>query len=165
LLDTVHSADGADVKLTADELSTACAGIRHQARLDHDGLSVAFVKLFIEAAPMEAVAFFQTLMTSTKAMSAVELHGCCYGKESSLVDAFSIRAIIPLPVVLQIADAVFANRVHSIVDSRLPLAPGCWVGARPYMQIWDIAHCLHFVIEKGLDLHSAEGIVQADIEQ
>jgi hypothetical protein len=140
LLDYLYSAEGANVNLTAGELSSACAAIRHRRRLDYYGLSVAFVRLFIEAAPMEAVAFFQILVTSTKIMSAIELHGRCYGKESSLVDASSIRAIIPLPAVLQIADAVFASRVHSIVGSSLPLAPGCWVGPRPYTQILDIAH-------------------------
>jgi hypothetical protein len=109
--------------------------------------------LFIEAAPEVAVAFVQHLLDSTSAMTDVELHGHCYGKNSSLAEASEIRAIIPLPCVLQIADALFAKRLHDFIDEKLPLAPGCWVGARPYTQILDIANGLHLVVEKGLDLH------------
>jgi hypothetical protein len=128
-LDYAWSAEAGHLNITACELSSACAVVKHQGRLDHYGLSVALLKLFINAAPVAAVAFFQALLANTTAMSAIELHGRCYGKESSLVDASQIRAIIPLPCVLQVADVLLANRVHSIVDKTLPLAPGCWVGA------------------------------------
>ena len=74
------------------------------------------------------------------------------------------RAILRLPVLLQIVDARLATYLHRRLDSLLPPVPGCFVAARPGTQALEVVHGLHLMIEKGLDAKSKAAIAQADIQ-
>ena len=53
--------------------------------------------------------------------------------------------------------------MNAFIDGCLPPTLGCWVGARPGTQALEIAHSLHLVVEKGLDMKSKASIAQMDI--
>jgi hypothetical protein len=71
---------------------------------------------------------------------------------------------LPLPAVLQIIDSALARYLNTNLDLVFPAIPGTWVGARPGTQALDIAHGLHLVIEKGLDMRSRAALGQEDIQ-
>ena len=93
-------------------------------------------------------------------MSWYCINGKLFGKRSATSPAADLRAILPLSAILQIIDAALAAFTNQFVDEIMPPVKGCWVGARPGTQALEIAHGLHFVIEKGLDLKSKAAIAQ-----
>ena len=74
------------------------------------------------------------------------------------------RAIMPLPVLLQLVDVAAACRSPTIIVRALPQQSGCFVGARPNTQALDIAHSLQLVVEKGLDNGSRAALAQSGVQ-
>lgn len=141
----------------------ACNQIKHRTKLDHYGMCVDSIRLFVSECPQAAVAFFEMLLSSSPIMSTIEVNAKLFGNESPRTPASKLRAILPLPAVLQVADALLANLLLPCIDSVLPVPAGSFIGARKHTQPLDIAHELHLVIEKSLDVHSVGGIAQQDI--
>ena len=75
-----------------------------------------------------------------------------------------MRAILPLPALLQIMDAALAKQVNVFINEVLPPCLGCWVGARPGTKALEIAHSLQSVIEKGMDMKSQSAVAQEDVQ-
>ena len=98
-------------------------------------------------------------------MSEIVVSGRAFGKESSVTPATALRAILPLPAVMQVLDVLLPAAVEDHVSRVLPAVPECFVGARPRTQCLDIAHGLQTVIEKGLDNFGGAAVAQADIEK
>ena len=55
--------------------------------------------------------------------------------------------------------------VSSYFATILPKVPECFVGARRFTQVLDVAHGIQSVIEKGLDDFGAAACAQCDIQQ
>ena len=96
-------------------------------------------------------------------MSSFQIDGRLFGKESSTTAAANLRAILPLPAVLQIVDAALSHYLLSRLDSHFLPQPGCWAGARPGTQALDIARSLNLTLEEGMDCKSEAAIAQEDI--
>ena len=74
--------------------------------------------------------------------ASIVIEGRLYGKESSVSSASQLRAILPLPAIMQVVDVLLPELLASNVDQAGPSIPGCFVGARPGTQPLDIAHGL-----------------------
>jgi hypothetical protein len=117
------------------------------------------------AQPRLVANFLPLMVSSTAMMSSVVVKGRVFGKESSKAPATSIRAILPLPAVMQILDVLIPSALEVHVRRLLPSVPECFVGAVSGTQCLDVAHGLQSVIEKGLDNFSAAAVAQSDIEK
>ena len=98
-------------------------------------------------------------------MSEIKVVGSVFGKEASVTPTSKLRALMPMPAVMQVIDVVIASKINDFVDATLPTHSGAWIGAVPRTQPLDITHGLQSVIEKSLDDHSRGCIAQADIEK
>lgn len=86
------------------------------------------------------------------------------GKTSCTPQVDQLRAVLPMPALMQIADVILSSRSNTFTD-RVLLTPGsCFVGARPRTQAAEIAQSLHLFIDRSLDDFSSGGIAQTDIE-
>ena len=146
-------------------LLNACRTLRKRTQVDHYGVSVDIILFFCVAHPIIAVDFFSKLLSSTRMFASIVIEGRLFGKESSVSSAAQLRAILPLPAIMQVVDVLLPELLASTVDQACPPIPGCFVGARPGTQALDIAHGLQAIIEKGLDDKSRSAVAQADIEK
>ena len=165
VLDFIFQAEAHPIRITWDMLFTACTKPAKRSKLDHYGVSVEVIRLLCTACPDTAAHFFESLLGSTPLMASISIQGRLYGKESCTTPPSQIRAILPLPAVLQVCDCILSSLLDPIIDTACPHVPGTFVGARPRTQVLDIAHGLHLVIEKALDGHSRGAIAQEDIEK
>ena len=147
------------------DLGAALAKIKNAGKIDHYGVSVAAISLLAFACPALVCGFLEAIISSSARMSEITVKGCVFGKESSVTPASSIRAIMPLPAVLQVLDALLPASFENLMNQALPTVPECFIGARPGTQCLDIAHGLQTIIEKGLDKFGAAAVAQADIEK
>ena len=109
--------------------------------------------------------FFESMISCTSYLCLVLVAGRAYGKKSPTTDADNLRAILPLPAVLQVLDVLLARLFTLYIDKALPPLDGTFVGARPLTQTFDISHGLQFVIEKYLHDKSQGGLAQMDVEK
>ena len=165
LTEFLQQNDGRGIKIEFAQLCAAFDKIQRWSKTDHYGVSVAAIKLIAYAKPALACSFLGNLIASSCLMSQIVVKGHLFGKESSVTSAASTRAILPLPSVMQVLDAVLLDAYENLLSVILPAVPGCFVGARPRTQCLDIAHGLQTVIEKGLDNFGAAAVAQADIEK
>ena len=73
------------------------------------------------------------------------------------------RALLPLPAVLVVADAIVALKMHGIITHACLPVPGVMFGARKGTQVLDIAHAAQLHLQKGGDGHGKAGLAQGDI--
>ena len=66
--------------------------------------------------------------------------GIVLGKESSSSNASSMRAIMPLPALLQIIDVLLPASLDDFLNKILPCPEGCYLGARKGIKCLDIVH-------------------------
>ena len=109
--------------------------------------------------------FLSTLVSSNSMMSSLSVRARVMGKESSLTPVNKTRAILSLPCILQILDTVLPLMAHQYFTTLLPSAPECFVAARPYTQVLDVAHGIQSVLEKGIDDFGSAAAAQCDIQQ
>ena len=127
------------------------------------GVSLALLRLWLDASPASAVDFFNELASSSPALAEWEVGGHVLGKHSSVTAAADTRAILPLPAVLMLVDTALSRRWNAWIDAQLPQPHGVHVGARPASQSLHIAHALHLVLERGLDSDNGTAVGQSDI--
>ena len=138
----IHQNDGRGIKIEFAQLCAVFDKIQRWSKTDHYGVSVAAIKLIAYAKPALACNFLGNLIASSRLMSQIVVKGQLFGKESSVTSAASTRAILPLPSVMQVLDAVLLDAYENLLSVILPAVPGCFVGARPRTQCLDIAHGL-----------------------
>ena len=96
-------------------------------------------------------------------METFQVHGKLFGKDSRYPSADKTRAILPLPAILSVIDAVIACKMHEII-SRICVPPrGVMFGARKGTQVLDVAHAVQLHLQRGGDNFGAGGFAQGDI--
>ena len=165
LMSRILHTDGGAVEVPCESLDAAFQRIRQKRRLDIYGTSVGALLLLWRACPLIFRCFIASFIASASMVSSLEVHGRVLGKESSVSPVSKLRAILPLPALLQVADALLPILLERHLTTVLPSAPGCLVAGRPFTQVLDITHGLQSVLEKGLDEFGAAAVAQCDIQQ
>lgn len=165
LMEQVVKTDGAELVVPSEGMLAAFRAIRRKRKLDNYGVSVGVLLLLWLAVPSLFMNFIVALITSVTMMSSIEVKGCVFGKESRIASVNKVRAILPLPALLQVVDALLPILFEQHLASLLPTPPGCLVGGRPFTQVLDISHGIQCVLEKGLDDFGAAAAAQSDIQQ
>jgi hypothetical protein len=140
IYDFVLQHEDQSTPLTPHELDAVFGFLPTQDKCDSHEISLKLLRLWLSAAPVSAVEFFNHIMSSTPAASQWEV--CChiFGKYASQTAASDTRAILPLPSGLSIVDAALSIRWNAWIDAHLPQPHGVHVGARPASQSLNIAH-------------------------
>ena len=97
-------------------------------------------------------------------MSCVHVQGKCLGKLAAVTEVKDVRAILPMPAFLQVADVLVSDRLHQCIDSFLPVPTGVMVSARPRTQGAEVSFALQLAVEKSLDNGSKGAIAQCDVQ-
>ena len=165
ILEHILACEGAAPEMSVQQVEQAFTQIKRRKRIDHYGVSVAFLAMLFSACPYLFVAALGCAMASAPQMAGLVIAGSVFGKEACATTANKTRTILPLPAVLQVVDALLPILLRDFLATQLPATPETFVGAQPKTQCLDIAHSLHLVIEKGIDMHGAGAIAQSDIQQ
>jgi len=147
------------------EIRSAFAKIKHKWRLDADGICVASWEFLFIAQPQQFCSFINRVASSTAQLSQLCIHGRGYGKISSKTKLQDVRAILPLPSLLQILDCVLADALTQGIETTTPQTACAFFGCRPGTQCLDVAWPIQVAIEKMLDSHSVGAVASADIKQ
>ena len=163
ILDFIRRAENFDLQLEWSLLVDALDCIKKPSNKDVFGVSILILRAFVFGNPEAAVAFFCNLLSSTAFMESFVVHGSVFGKESSGPTPAQTRAILPLPAVLAVADALVALKLHQLVDSVCIAPAGVMFGARKGTQVLDVALAAQLHLQRGGDNFGLAGLVQGDI--
>ena len=165
IMDRIRQADGHPIRISKGDVNEAFAAIRRKKVKDHYGACVGSLFLMWHACPTVLLEFLAELIADTAWISSLCVRGRVFGKECPTTPVDKTRAILPLPALLQLIDALLPRLVGTHFARILPQVPECFVGARPRTQVLDITHGIQSVIEKGLDDFGSAACVQCDIQQ
>ena len=163
ILDFVRSSETDVPCFDEIDVETCLAHSKAPYRLDRYGVCIELLRVAMEARPSDFVAWLQYVASSERMMSSLESPILCFGKLSRVTPATSVRALIPPCSLLKLLDAVLALLLHHRLSVLLPRLPGCFVGARKFIQPRDIGMGVNLLIEKGLDSKSEAACAQADV--
>ena len=163
LLNFITPHEGNPIPLTPCIVTEAFEKLAHRDRIDENGVSVSSLHMVFGARPACVLQMLLDLISSTNSMSQFDIRALVFGKASSKSPLEELRAILPLPALMQALDAVLLVYFSPIVDRIFPRLDGIFVGAQPHTQCLDISHGLQAVIEKGLDLEGMAAVGQQDI--
>ena len=85
-------------------------------------------------------------------MESFSIKGKVFGKDSKIPSSDKTRALLPLPAILVIADAIIACKIHDLVSKVCVPPAGVMFGAQKGTQVLDIAHAVQLHLQKGADL-------------
>ena len=146
-----------------DSLVQALDTISRSCVRDSYGVSVLIVRAFVFGNPDAAIELFSNLLKDRTFMESFTIAGRVHGKESSTPSADKTRAILPLPALLVVADALIAVKLHSFITECCPAPSGVMFGARKVTQVLDITHAAQLHLQKGGDNLGVAGLAQGDI--
>ena len=87
------------------------------------------------------------------------------GKGTRRPTLSQVRAIMPLPPLLQLLDYLLSSELHRWIDGHLPLPDGCFSGAVPGTQPTDMTHGCSLLLQKAEDDYGRGAIAQGDVEK
>ena len=96
-------------------------------------------------------------------MESFHIYGRLYGKTSTFWTASSTRALLPLPSVLVVVDAMAALKLHELTDRVCVPPRGIMFGARKGTQVLDVAHAAQLHLQKSGDSSGIGCLAQGDI--
>ena len=99
-----------------------------RTQVDVDVAQILRHGLLLLAAPQVTTSFFSHASASISIMSSLVVKGHTYGKESATSLATGIRAILPLPSVMQILDVVLPSSLEPYLSDLFPAVPDCFIG-------------------------------------
>ena len=162
-LDFIASTEGSDWHIDWSLMARALETIRRPSRRDSDGISVLILRIFVHGHAEAAEGLFTALFNDRYFMESFRIQGKIFGKESRTPEADKTRALLPLPAVLTVADAIIAIKLHDLIN-RICIPPaGVMFGAKKGTQVLDVAHAAQLHLQKGGDNFGEAGLAQGDI--
>ena len=141
----------------------AFSAIKMRNNLGSDGTCFAVWPVLFSAAPSEFVGYLNVHLCSPGLMSAWPVEAKLWGKKTSSPALEEIRAVLPLPPVLQVGDWLVARSLAEVVYREEPVAAENYEGGRRGTQPADIVAGLSLALEKSHDCGSPCAIAQADV--
>ena len=129
------------------DIKSALAKIKNKWRFDSEGLCVASWEFLFIAQPQQFCNFINSIAGSTAQVSQMCIHGRAYGKISSRTALHDVRAILPLPSLLQVLDCVLADALTQGIADTTPQTAQAFFGCRPGTQCLDVAWPIQVAIE------------------
>ena len=140
ILDFIAQTENSNFQISWETVVEGLECIHRVGIRDNFGISGLIIRAFAFGNPGAAVKLFQNLFTSRSFMESFIIAGRVHGKESKTPTADKTRAILPLPAILAVADAIVALKMHDIVNANCPAPIGVMFGARRGTQVLDVAH-------------------------
>ena len=162
-LDFIASTENSTWKVEWQLIERALDTIRTASNRDASGICVLIVRLFAYGHSEAAESLFSSLFNSRTFMQSFTVQGKVFGKESKFPAVDKTRALLPLPALLIVADAIVACKLHDLVDRICVPPPGVMFGARKGTQVLDVAHAAQLHLQKGGDNFGEAGLAQGDI--
>ena len=163
VLDLIGNVEGGSFQIGWDLIVRSLDSIAKTTSRDCAGVSVLIIRAFVFGCPEAAVAMFSNLFQNSEFIEGFTIEGAVYGKESKCPEPGKTRAILPLPAVLTVADAIVASVMHDLIDVCCPPPSGVMFGARKGIQVLDIAHAAQLHLQKGGDNYGIAGLAQGDV--
>ena len=163
IMDFINQSEDSGLVLDWSLIVRALDSIAKHRSRDSSGVSVLIIRIFAFACPSESVALFSNVLQQSAFMESFIVEGSVYGKDSKTPAKDKTRAILPLPAVLAVADAIVASIMNDFIDTTCIPPCGVMFGARKGTQVLDIAHAAQLHMQKGGDNHGEAGLAQGDV--
>ena len=150
-------------KATDVNIVDALDRIRLTNRVDGTGLTTSALYIIGQIAPWFITAAINALISSTTWLQNETIPGTVKGKKAHTVPMSKVRAILPMSSLVQIADAVVAERLNAMIDRMFQPVYGLYEGAVPGSQTLDIAHGVQLMFEKSGDDLGRGAAAESDI--
>ena len=163
ICDLVFAAEGLKLNFDSKDVGRAIDRIGDHQKLDAHGICVQALKFIHIVHPDRLLGQLRRCAADTTQINALKITGKAFGKLSSRTSAKNMRAILPLPSVLQVLDAIIARQLDAAISHAIQQAPENHIGARRGTQCLDILHPLQLMAEKCNDTGVDFTIGQMDI--
>ena len=131
------------------DLRRAFARVKCKSFFCSDQTCVHAWKVISEADPSLLVTYLSKMVCDPAMVAEHCVFAKLHGKQTSRPTLRQIRAILPLPPILQIVDWVVTDELHAWLDRHMPELPACFEGGRPGTQVSDVAAGVSLALEKG----------------
>ena len=150
-------------KVDAFAVLRALDKMKPSKRVDSSGVCTVALRVAAISRPDLVADAVNEVLASDTDLSSFEVRGSLKGKKSPTTWPADIRAILPLPALLEVADYVVAEALNGFLNESYQPPAGCYFGAVKGSQCADIATALQLCIEKGLDRNAKAAIADMDV--
>ena len=154
---------GLVAKFEHTDLERAFWNIKHKALKLHDGTCFEAWYQLALAAPSEFLAMINTFVCSPEQVSTFVVRAKLSGKGTPNPKPAEIRAILPLPALMQIADWLVADAMATQLNESMAVPDYCYCGGGRGTQVCDIIAAISIALQKSSDSGCPCAVAQADI--
>lgn len=147
---------------TGADLTRELDAFKRPLKFDIHGVCVEAVRAMVTVR-QEPMAQWLNHQITTGAVFEGPLRATWLGKGTHEPEPSEVRAIVPMPVMIGLVDALLAHTIHVFLDG-IQLPDQVLVAGRKGVQLLDIVMSAQLVIEKGLDARSQGAVAQSDIK-
>lgn len=159
----LSSSHGSVPMFSPDEIEAAWPRLARRTLCDDASTCVDHLRALSQARPQAFAVWLGSAAGSETFWRSLTISGRVYGKTQSWPTLGQLRAILPMPPVMQLLEVILARRLQTFISEALPPVPKLCVGAVPGSQVMDIAHCLQLLMERFLDDRSSGGLAQGGL--
>jgi hypothetical protein len=163
ICDSVFAAEGSQLNFTSADVGQAIDRIGDHQKFDAHGVCIQAIKMIHIAHPDKLMSLLRRCAADTAQINALKVSGKAFGKQTKRTSAKNMRAILPLPSVLQVLDGLVARQLDTEISQAIQQAPENLIGARRGTQCLDILHPLQLISEKCNDTGAQFTVGQMDI--
>ena len=117
MLELIANTECGNYRVDWNIIVRALDSIAKTTNRDHAGVSILIIRVFVFGCPDAAVSLFSNLFQHMSLMQSFVVEGIVYGKVSKFPAAEQTRAILPLPSILVVADAIVATILNEYTDA------------------------------------------------
>ena len=163
VMDFLAANHGCQAPIGVEEVHRALLKIKARSHFTGDGTSMKAWMVSFAANPQVMAQYFARLVCSADMMAEHEIVAKLRGKKTRTPRLSEVRAILPLPPALQVADVIIATALEEWFVPRWPQEEGCFVGGVAKTQTADIGSAIGLALERAEYDHGKCGVAQADV--
>jgi hypothetical protein len=163
LVEKVRSLSDANLDISVADINHAFDKLKCTRKLDSMGLTTSALRLIARASPELVASTVQEILGSEELLKQLWINGRVQGKESSSPSADEVRAILPLPALLQIGDLIISEKLEKAIVAVLPQKPGVYHGSDKHTQTLEIGFSVAKLLEKGNDDFGNAAVAETDV--
>ena len=131
VLDFLNQSECCNFAIEWGHIVQALDHISKTSTRDSAGVTVLIIRAFVVACPDAAVHLFSNVLQHASVLASFCIEGTVYGKESKFPTVDKTRAILPLPAILTVVDAMIAVKMGECIDAQCQVPPGISGRASP----------------------------------
>ena len=143
VLDMINNHEGYGCTFNLEDLQVALATFKRKAKFDHYGVSMHGLECLAKLVPDVLLTLLHQIAARREGVQSLSIVGRALAKLKGTIRPTQVCAILPLPCLLGLLDALLARRVHAVVERvAQSCSPSFFECARRGRQILDMNFAL-----------------------